>query len=170
MSSNTQQLENAIANIAQHENEEDYETVGSSRHKTLRNVKVHGGMTRRVTVKGGDIVTELLTIRNQIKLYHWQTGSFARHKATDDLTATLDTNIDTFIESFMGRYGRPKVTGSIKLHNFTEEAARKFVAKKSEYLTKVLPKQIGKEDTDLLNVRDEILGDLNKVLYLFTLA
>ncbi len=170
MSSNTQNLENAIANIVQNEDEDDYET-GAGRNKTMRNIKsFEGGMTRRVTVKGGDIVTELLTIRNQIKLYHWQTGSFARHKATDDLTATLDTNIDTFIESFMGRYGRPKVTGSIKLHNFTEEAARKFVAKKTTYLTKVLPKQIGKEDTDLLNVRDEILGDLNKVLYLFTLA
>ena len=29
--------------------------------------------------------------------------------------------------------------------------------------------KIGKGDTDLLNLRDTILGDLNKVLYLFTL-
>jgi hypothetical protein len=34
----------------------------------------------------------------------------------------------------------------------------------------VLPKKIGKDDTDLLNLRDTILGDLTKVLYLFTLA
>lgn len=127
------------------------------------------GASKKVTIKGGMIVTELLTIRNQVKLYHWQTGSFARHKATDDLTAALDTNIDAFVESFMGRYGRPKVIKSIKLHNFTEEAARKFVAKKTEFLSKDLPKMIGKDDTDLLNIRDEILGDLNKVLYLFTL-
>ena len=73
--------------------------------------------------KGGDLVTHLLTIRNQIKLYHWQTKEFARHTATDALTGTLDTNIDAFVESYMGRYGRPKVTGSIKLHNFSESAA-----------------------------------------------
>jgi hypothetical protein len=119
--------------------------------------------------KGGDLVTHLLTIRNQIKLYHWQTKEFARHTATDALTATLDTNIDAFVESYMGRYGRPKVTGSIKLHNFSESAAKAFVVKESKYLQSELPKKIGKEDTDLLNMRDTILGDLTKVAYLFTL-
>jgi hypothetical protein len=135
-----------------------------------RPLSTNGGRTRRNTSSGGDIVTCLLTIRNQVKLYHWQTGSFARHKATDDLTAALDLNIDAFVESYMGRYGRPKVSGSIKLHNFSESAARAFVAKQTRYLSTVLPKKIKKTDTDLLNLRDTILGDLNKVLYLFTLA
>jgi hypothetical protein len=142
----------------------------SSRGKTSQVRLMSGKGTRRNTKSGGDIVTSLLTIRNQVKLYHWQTGSFARHKATDDLTATLDTLIDSFVESYMGRYGRPKVSGSIKLHNFSESAARSFVAQQTTYLTKVLPKKIGVNDTDLLNIRDEILGELNKVLYLFTLA
>jgi hypothetical protein len=132
-----------------------------------------GGASRRKTQKnrtsGGDIVTHLLTIRNQIKLYHWQTNQFARHKATDDLTAALDTNIDAFVESYMGRYGRPTVSGSIKLHNFSEAAAKAFVAKQTKYLENDLPKKIGKNDTDLLNLRDTILGDLTKVSYLFTL-
>jgi hypothetical protein len=70
----------------------------------------------------------------------------------------------------MGRYGRPKVSGSITLHNFSESAARTFVATQTTYLTKVLPKKIGKDDTDLLNLRDELLAELNKTLYLFTLA
>jgi hypothetical protein len=125
--------------------------------------------TRRNTTSGGDIVSHLLTIRNQIKLYHWQTRSFARHTATDNLTLALDTAIDAFVESYMGRYGRPKVRGSIKLHNFSESAARTFVAKESKYLETELPKKIGKGDTDLLNLRDTILGELTKVSYLFTL-
>jgi DNA-binding ferritin-like protein len=142
----------------------------SSRGKTTVRLPMSGKGTRRNTKTGGDIVTHMLTIRNQVKLYHWQTGSFARHKATDDLTAALDTAIDSFVESYMGKYGRPKVSGSIKLHNFSDLAARGFVATQTRYLTKELPKKIGKEDTDLLNIRDEILGELNKVLYLFTLA
>lgn len=128
-----------------------------------------GRMTRRNKSSGGDIVTHLLTIRNQIKLYHWQTKQFARHKATDDLTLALDTNIDAFVESYMGRYGRPTVRGSIKLHNFSESAARTFVARETKYLERELPRKIGKGDTDLLNLRDTILGDLTKVSYLFTL-
>lgn len=128
------------------------------------------GATRRNTTTGGDIVTSLLTIRNQVKLYHWQTGSFARHKATDDLTASLDTAIDNFVEVYMGRYGRPKVTKTIKLSNYSEAEAQRFVSKQRKFLTDVLPRKIKKSDTDLLNIRDEILGELNKVLYLFTLA
>ncbi len=125
--------------------------------------------TRRNTTSGGDIVSHLLTIRNQIKLYHWQTHSFARHTASDNLTTALDTAIDAFVESYMGRYGRPKVRGTLKLHNFTESAARTFVAKESKYLETELPTKIGKGDTDLLNLRDTILGELTKVSYLFTL-
>ena len=128
-----------------------------------------GGKTRRNKTSGGDLVCHLLTIRNQIKLYHWQTNQFARHKATDDLTAALDLNIDAFVESYMGRYGRPMVKGGIKLHNFSESAAKAFVARESKYLEKELPKKIGKGDSDLLNLRDTILGDLTKASYLFTL-
>ena len=130
-------------------------------------LKAMGGRkTRRNKTSGGDIVCHLLTIRNQIKLYHWQTKQFARHKATDDLTAALDLNIDAFVESYMGRYGRPTVSGGIKLHNFSEAAAKSFVAKETKYLETL---KLRKEDTELLNLRDTILGDLTKVSYLFTL-
>jgi hypothetical protein len=33
----------------------------------------------------------------------------------------------------------------------------------------VLPRKLKKGDTDLMNIRDEILAELNKVRYLFTL-
>jgi hypothetical protein len=108
-------------------------------------------------------------IRNQIKLYHWQTKQFSRHTATDALTAALDLSIDNFVESYMGRYGRPRVRGSITLHNFSESAAKSFVAKEATYLQTVLPRKLGKADSDLLNIRDEILAELTKVSYLFTL-
>ena len=135
--------------------------------------KMMGGEMRRKTMKnstsGGDIVSTLLTIRNQVKLYHWQTKSFADHKATDDLTAALDLAIDKFVEVYMGKYGRPKMSKGIKLHNFNGNAARQFVSKQTLYLINVLPRKIKKNDSDLLNIRDEILAELNKIRYLFTL-
>ena len=137
--------------------------------RTTRRIQKLGIRSVRGGDKGGDIVTHLLTIRNQIKLYHWQTKEFARHTATDALTTALDLNIDAFVESYMGRYGRPMVSGSIKLHNFSEAAAKSFVTKETKYLETELPKKIGKNDTDLLNLRDTILGELTKVSYLFTL-
>lgn len=136
---------------------------------TRGRVPLHGGKTRRATRIGGDIISHLLTIRNQIKLYHWQTRQFSRHTATDALTAALDLSIDKFAESYMGRYGRPVVSGSITLHNFSESAARSFVRRETVYLQTVLPRKLGKTDSDLLNIRDEILAELTKVSYLFTL-
>jgi Family of unknown function (DUF5856) len=125
---------------------------------------------RRNSKPGGDIASQLLLMRNQIKLYHWQTRMYADHKATDDVVTALDQKIDTFVEAFMGKYGRPQVSGSIKLHNFTGDAARDFVERQTLYLLTILPKKLKKTDTDLLNIRDEILAELNKLRYLFTLA
>jgi hypothetical protein len=114
----------------------------------------------------------MLLLRNQIKIYHWQTFSFARHKATDDLVDSLDTNIDKFTEVYMGKYGRPKFTaktGTLKLFDSTDKKAHLMIQEGIQWLTKSLPKHLKKDDTDLLNIRDEIVGKLNRVLYLFTL-
>ena len=129
-----------------------------------------GGRRKTLRKGNGSIVVAMMTIRDQIKVYHWQTKSFARHKATDEFVTELDGLIDSFVEVYMGKYGLPKVSGSIKLHNFSESAAKSFVSKQTTYLSKVLPRKLKSTDTDLLNIRDEVLALVNKTLYLFTLA
>jgi hypothetical protein len=119
---------------------------------------------------GGTIVSVFFNIREQIKLYHWQTKSFAEHKATDDLVVGLDKNIDKFVEVFMGRYGRPYVKDTIPVKNLTVTGIRTFINKSSQWLAEKLPHMIKKTDSELLNIRDEILSDLNQVKYLLTLA
>ena len=47
-------------------------------------------------------------IQVHIKLYHWMTTSYARHKASDQLLEELVPKVDKFIEILFGRYGRPK--------------------------------------------------------------
>lgn len=72
----------------------------------------------------------------------------------------------------MGKYGRMDFKGKtacIKIHNFRDVDGPKYLQSAIEWLSKKLPKQLRKEDTDLLNIRDEIIGDLNQTLYLFTL-
>ena len=117
-----------------------------------------------------EIIIVMMTLRDQIKIYHWQTMSHPRHKATDDLVGKLDDNIDKFTEVFIGKYGRPnfRKTASIKIHNFHDKDGPAFLKSATQWLTKDLPKLLDKEDTDLLNIRDEILADLNQSRYLFT--
>lgn len=121
----------------------------------------------------GDAVNFFFTLREQIKLYHWQTKSFARHKATDDVIKALDESIDTYVETYMGKYGRPKLTArsnTVRIRNLSESTVVSFI--KAAIRTLQGPLVAGldaKLDTDLFNVRDEMLGELNKLLYLFTL-
>lgn len=120
----------------------------------------------------GEILHVMLILRNQVKLYHWQTMSFSRHKATDDLVTSLDTNIDKFTEVYMGRYGRPKMTastGKIQIYDTNDKRAPQLMKEAVQWLTKSLPKLLSKDDTDLLNIRDEILADIQQARYLFTL-
>lgn len=119
----------------------------------------------------GEIVHLMMTLRNQVKLYHWQTMSFPRHKATDDLVTKLDTNIDQFVEVYVGKYGRPKLTGknsSIRLRNHSDKEAVALLREAVAWLTTDLNKYLKKGDTDLFNIRDTIVADLNQTLYLFT--
>lgn len=118
------------------------------------------------------IIITLMTLRDQVKIYHWETLSFPRHKATDELVTNLDTNIDKFVEIYIGKYGRPKFStnSSIKLRNFHDKEATALLKQYIKWLSTSLPKLLNKSaDTDLLNIRDEILADLNQTLYLFTL-
>ena len=114
------------------------------------------------------------TMREQIKLYHWQTHSYSRHKATDEVIENLDKNIDEFVEVYIGKYGRPKITtktSSVHIGNMNEKSAVGFIKKCiTMLLGDVVKGLVAARDSDLFNIRDEMLADLNKLLYLFTLA
>ena len=49
------------------------------------------------------VMVTFLTIINQVKVYHWQTLSHPRHKATDQLYSELNDLVDKFIEVLTGR-------------------------------------------------------------------
>jgi hypothetical protein len=113
-----------------------------------------------------------LAMRNQIKLYHWQTSLYSRHKATDDVIKALDESIDKYVEVYMGKYGRPKMSSrnnTIVMENLTEKNAVVFVKSCIDVLNQGLVKSLKKTDTDLVNLRDEMLAELNQLLYLFSL-
>jgi len=111
-------------------------------------------------------------MREQIKLYHWQTKMYSRHKATDEVIGALDVSIDKYVEVYMGKYGRMKVnaqTGTVQIRNLSESTIVRFIKNCIHYLTNDLVKKLKDSDTDLVNIRDEMLAELNQLLYLFTL-
>lgn len=119
-----------------------------------------------------DHIHFFLQLRTQIKLYHWQTRVYARHIATDKILEQLDTAIDSFVEIYLGKYGRNRLTGKnamISLHNLTEVGAVKLLQSSVKYVQGTLTKSLKEQDTDLLSLRDDIVGQLHQLLYLFSL-
>jgi hypothetical protein len=120
------------------------------------------------------IVTMFLQMLNTVKLYHWKTSSYAQHKATDELYANLNTNIDTFVEIMLGKTSsRVNLTGqkSIPLMDYTNltDFERTVEMYKKFMINMTNDKSLNiSSNSDLMNVKDEILGDLNKFTYLLT--
>ena len=111
-------------------------------------------------------------MRTQIKLYHWQTRLYSRHKASDNVLEKLDELIDKYVEVYIGKYGRPKLdasTNTTTVQNLSESSVVKYIHKYITYMTEPLVKRLKKEDTDLLSLRDDMIAELNQLLYLFTL-
>ena len=120
------------------------------------------------------IVIMFLQMLNTVKLYHWKTSSYAQHKATDELYSNLNGHIDTFVEVMLGKTGgRVNLTGTktIPLLDYTDvNNFKKEVEKYKQFLIN-MNKDVGlniTNNSDLLNIRDEILGNLNQFTYLLT--
>lgn len=141
--------------------------------------KSSNNKTRRVSSKKmnysrSNIVCTFLEMLNMVKLYHWKTYSFSTHKATDELYGDMNTNVDAFVEVLLGKAGTPRVnlvnTKSLPLYDFSSIGPfKQRIAEFKLYLEHMSKCPTLMNDSDLLNIRDELLGNLNKFTYLLTL-
>lgn len=115
------------------------------------------------------IVHTFLQFQNDVKIYHWQTFSYSRHKSSDALYQNLVNLIDEFVETFMGQLEtRVRVSSTLKLRNLTDKQIPGIVRKFKLFLQH-LDKMVPYITTDLLNIRDELLAITDKTMYLFSL-
>jgi len=119
-----------------------------------------------------ELVNLLLKLLISVKVYHWKTKSYALHKATDKLYDSLNETIDHFVEILLGKEeSRLNMKGkSIEINDPKNiDGFKKIIYNYRILLEKKINKYLVLEsNTDLLNIRDEILGDLNQFLYLST--
>ncbi len=116
-------------------------------------------------------VNLFLGLLAQLKVVHWQTKGFARHKAFDETYGELNELVDEFMEQAMGKYGRFKLTdetSTITLANLSDLKPEQMISTVVEALIQYSG-QFEEVDTNLFNIRDEMLGLLYKLNYLLTL-
>ena len=157
-----------------------YKLTKKNKHnnnKTRKNTEHETQHKKNENQRLNKIVLVFLEMLNTIKLYHWKTLSFAQHKATDELYGKLQDHVDTFVEILMGKDKRRlemvnkkiETTLRVNIDHKTPTSEEEYIRKILGYRNILIDLDIYFEkdqDSDLLNIRDEILGDLNQHLYL----
>ena len=113
------------------------------------------------------ILENLFHLKNQTELYHWQTSSHAQHSAFGDLYEALEDLVDSFMEAYMGCYGRPTISKPIKIFNYGEMDCMEYY---SNMITVFNQYQQNIQQSELNNILDEIKAAINKTIYLLTMT
>ena len=117
------------------------------------------------------IIHAALECSAQLKLFHWQTFSYAQHKALDKIGESLGDKFDSLVETLLGKYRnfeyRPV---SILLTPYSDENIIKEIEKYIQFFSQNECPIINKQDSDAQNIVEEILADLNKLKYLLSLG
>jgi hypothetical protein len=144
-----------------------------------------GGRGRNVRGRGADsaeYILRFLEMLNTIKIYHWSTLSYPTHKATDELHSKLSELIDSFIEIYIGHLSRRGggasagipvfKRGAASTISFCECKSLDIFCKKLDgyiiYMESLTERLNGY--TDLVNIRDEMVGAVAQALYLLRLS
>lgn len=141
-----------------------------SRRSTTISRKTRKSRGLKESVKS-QLIEIFLGMLNTVKLYHWKTYSYAEHKATDDLYGSLNDHIDEFVEVALGK-DESRINAMVPtIRAFNDKKKTDFKTRVYQYrkfLIGLSDTLDSREDTDLLSIRDDILGDINKFLYLLT--
>jgi len=103
-----------------------------------------------------------------LKLFHFQTELYGAHKASDAYLEKFAQTMDKFLEIAQGIYGR------ITIKKYTLSGSSHTDANIVRHLDGVITLLREKIDdlldnyTDLINVRDELVGDAEQLKYLLT--
>lgn len=116
-------------------------------------------------------VNFFLSLQAQLKILHWQTKAYSRHIAFGETYDEIQDLIDEFVEVAMGKYDRFALTDedkTITIGNLSDIQLTKFIKDTKNTLIE-MSSDFTDKDTDLSNIRDEMLALVNKLSYLLTL-
>jgi len=128
-----------------------------------------------------DLIVRVMNVRNEAQLLHWRTKSYAQHKASDEFLEEIQKKLDEFAEVLQGMLARrldfslctrPAV---FTYKNMNKTAFLRSLAVLQDLLgsmetvyTMDLPPASSKSMQGLLNIRDEMLGEISRTRYLLS--
>jgi hypothetical protein len=122
-----------------------------------------------------EILNNLFAHYVKMKMLHFQTGSYAWHKATDDYISKFLKQFDLLSEVAQGKYGRVQARRLVfSVATLSDSEAVAYLFNFANYLSGDLTRSIddmrvgGDGVSDLLTIRDQMLTDTNQLIYLMS--
>ena len=138
-------------------------------NKRVKRVK-RNNRTRSNMKRSGYSVNQIVATMTEMlhadKLHHWRTHSYSVHKATDNLHEALSEQVDSFVEKLLGSQNTRATLTHMPLHSYNSLPELKRRVEHYKRYLQGMPASMG---TDLLNIRDELLGSLNQFSYMLSL-
>ena len=139
--------------------------------------KENDGRNSRGSKQANHVAAKVLMWISQTKLLHWQTISLAEHESLDKLFGDLVEIGDELVESVMGKYGRPELNpeeSSMNLVNYenpdSPDGLPRFLSNIDNcFRNECAPLFPEKNDPEIHNIIQEILGKIDQISYLLTL-
>ena len=113
------------------------------------------------------MIEEFLSIQQNIRMYHWTTRVYNQHIVSGELYEKLDLLIDKFVETYLGKNTITFETFQISIKN---QNIISMLKRFKQFLMGEIELFLDKKiNTDLKNIRDEILGEINRFIFLLSL-
>lgn len=113
--------------------------------------------------------TILFHARQQAHFWHLDTKTYSEHIALASFYDGILELTDKLLETYIGK-GKRIDFGNVRMtfHGYNRDKMIEYLKKLARYLTRA-KRSLRESDGDLSNIMDEILGLVNKTLYLLTL-
>lgn len=113
------------------------------------------------------VITLVLSLLQQIKLFHWSTSSYAKHQALDKLHDSLSRKTDLLVETFLARNTKRQPLKSFVVQTSSHSDTTKIEKYLETERDKIqaLCEKLSKQP-EIQNIMQDIMGDIDQTLYL----
>jgi len=124
--------------------------------------------TKQIKKELNEICMNLLNHQIVMKLFHFQTTTYGAHKASDAYLEKFAGLMDQFLEVAQGIYGKVSLSRyAVSGNTHKNETINTHLNGMISYLKHKI-NTILSNYTELINLRDELLSDLEQLKYLLT--
>jgi len=115
-----------------------------------------------------NVIQPMLQFHAQLKAFHWLTTSFAKHNAFGDAYEVLEDKIDTFVETYFGRFARETFVAAALGIRGDANNPMECISEFKVYLVS-MNRELA-DAPDLLAIRDDILGEVDRLIYMLSFS